>query len=93
MRGEVEREDSLARRHAAWQAEQAAINQQEAWYRNATYVAEREAISQRLQKQELEVKHLREDMAVEERERGEQRRPIQHSLTFPSVPLPPSTAL
>ena len=51
-RGGTEWEDSLAKRHSAWQAKRAAINHQKAQARNKTPMAEREAMGQKLLKQE-----------------------------------------
>ena len=64
----------------------AAINQRAARDRCATYLAERADIRQRLQRQELEVHRLREEMAAMERERDARRR----NNTTPG-PLPEST--
>ena len=69
-RGKMDQEDSLAPRCAAWQVEGADINEWVAPDRNATYLAEREAIRQRLQRQDLEVQCLREEMAAKERKRA-----------------------
>ena len=98
-RGEM-REDSLARRREAWQAERAAINSRAARDTRATYLAERADIRRRLQRQELEVQRLREEMAAKERERDARRRntntpgplPVATGAASSSAPLPPPAA-